>query len=81
MLAGYPLLAEGQFAPLYSGQLDSAPALPVEAALNYFVILHYILAGAGMYALARRFDLGRFASCSPRLSICSAVLWPRTSTI
>jgi hypothetical protein len=62
MLAGYPLLAEGQFAPLYPANWVLHLLLPVDAALNYFVILHYILAGAGMYALARRFDLGRFAA-------------------
>lgn len=61
-LAGYPLLAEGQFGPLYPANWVLHLLLPPDIALNYYVILHYLLAGVAMAALARAYRLSWGAS-------------------
>lgn len=59
--AGYPLLADGQFGPLYP--LNYLLLwLPSDAALNYFILLHLGIAGLSAYALARTLHISRWAS-------------------
>jgi len=62
VMAGYPLLAEGQFSPLYPPSYLLHLLLPTELALNGFVILHFAWAGVGMYLLARGLKLSHAAS-------------------
>ncbi len=53
MQAGFPLLAEGQVAALYPLNLLLYRILPMPLAFSYSILLHYIWALLGMYALAR----------------------------
>ncbi|NKB67451.1 MAG: YfhO family protein [Candidatus Latescibacteria bacterium] len=50
---GFPLFAEGQAGPLYPLNILMALLLPTYAALNYAVIFHLWLAGAGTYSFLR----------------------------
>ena len=59
---GFPLFAEGQAGPLYPPNVILALLLPTWAALNWNVVLHLWLAGAGMYALVRGFGAVRPAA-------------------
>ena len=62
VLAGYPLLAEGQLGALYPPNLILHALLPVPIALNLFVLGHFLLAAAGAYAFARRMGLYRIVA-------------------
>ncbi len=57
LLAGFPLLAEGQIAALYPLNWILFRILPAHHALSYSVLLHMAWAGVGMYALVRAFGL------------------------
>ena len=59
---GFPLFAEGQAGPLYPPNVILALLLPTWAALNWNIVLHLWLAGAGMYALVRSFGAVRPAA-------------------
>ena len=59
---GFPLFAEGQAGPLYPPNLILALLLPTWAAINWNIVLHLWLAGAGMYALVRAFGAVRPAA-------------------
>ena len=59
---GFPLFAEGQAGPLYPPNVVLALLLPTWAALNWNIVLHLWLAGAGMYALVRGFGAVRPAA-------------------
>ena len=59
---GFPLFAEGQAGPLYPPNVILALLLPTWAALNWNIVLHLWLAGAGMYALVRAFGAVRPAA-------------------
>lgn len=62
VMAGFPLLAEGQLGALYPPNLILHLLLPVPLALNVFILGHLLLAGVGAYAFARRLDLRRIAA-------------------
>ena len=59
---GFPLFAEGQAGPLYPPNVVLALLLPTWAAINWNIVLHLWLAGAGMYALVRAFGAVRPAA-------------------
>lgn len=59
---GFPLFAEGQAGPLYPPNVILALLLSTWAALNWNIVLHLWLAGAGMYALVRAFGAVRPAA-------------------
>ena len=59
---GFPLFAEGQAGPLYPPNVILALLLPTWAALNWNIVLHLWLGGAGMYALVRAFGAVRPAA-------------------
>jgi len=53
VLAGFPLLAEGQTGMFYPLNLLLYRFLPIDVALNYSILLALSLAGVAMYVLAR----------------------------
>lgn len=53
MGSGFPLMAEGQIGGFYPLNMILFFALPFNIAYNYSIILHFILAGAGIYLYAR----------------------------
>lgn len=53
LLGGYPLFAEGQAGPAYPPNLLLYPFLKTWIALDLSAVLHYALAGLGMYLLLR----------------------------
>jgi hypothetical protein len=53
MLAGFPLLAEGQVGALYPPNLVLYKWLPTQIALSYAIVLHLVWAGCGMFAWVR----------------------------
>lgn len=53
VLAGYPLLAEGQTGVFYPLNLLLYRFLPIDLALNYSILLAVSLAGVAMYTLGR----------------------------
>ncbi len=59
LLAGFPLLAEGQVGALYPVNLVLFLLLPAQLAISYGVLFHLALAGCGMYLLARVLGLYR----------------------
>lgn len=59
LAAGYPLLAEGQAGALYPPNIILCALLPVEIALNLSILMHFLLAGAGMYLFCRSLGLHR----------------------
>jgi hypothetical protein len=59
---GYPLLAEGQVGALYPINWALPLLLSPVAGVTAAVILHYLVAGAGMYAYARGLGLSRAAA-------------------
>ncbi len=58
---GYPLLAEGEVAALYPLQW-LALAWPAADALTILTVLHYVIAGWGLYLYLRALDLSRVAA-------------------
>jgi len=62
LLAGYPLLAEGQLGALYPPNLILHLLLPVPVALNVFILGHFVWAALGAYAFARRLRMHRTAA-------------------
>lgn len=65
VLAGYPLLAEGQLGALYPPNLVLYALLPVPIAMNVFIVGHLCLAALGVYGFARRLRVHRLAAlCS-----------------
>jgi hypothetical protein len=69
VLAGYPLLAEGQLGALYPPNLILHALLPVPIALNIFILGHFLLAAIGGYALARRLRV------HPPAALCSGLVY------
>jgi hypothetical protein len=69
VLAGYPLLAEGQVGALYPPNVILHALLPVPIALNLFVLSHFVWAAIGAYAFARRLRLRRTAA------VCSGLVY------
>jgi hypothetical protein len=67
VLAGYPLLAEGQLGALYPPNLILHVLLPVPIALNVFILGHFVWAALGAYAFARRLRLHRAAALGSAL--------------
>ena len=59
LVAGYPLLAEGQIGALYPPNILLCALLPVEVALNVSILAHFLLAGVGMYLFCRSLTLHR----------------------
>jgi hypothetical protein len=59
VMAGYPLLAEGQLGALYPPNLILHLLLPVPVALNVFILGHFLFAAVGAYAFARHLALRR----------------------
>lgn len=57
LLAGFPLLAETQVAPLYPINLLFYRILPAFFAISYSNLLHFAWAACGMYVLARSMNL------------------------
>lgn len=57
LLAGFPLLAEGQIAALYPPNWILFRLLPAHHALSYSILLHMAWAGVGMYACGCAFGL------------------------
>ncbi len=62
VLAGYPLLAEGQLGALYPPNLILHFLLPVPIALNVFILGHLVWAAIAAYAFARWLKLSRPAA-------------------
>ncbi len=62
VMAGYPLLAEGQLGALYPPNLILHLLLPVPVALNLFILGHFLLAAVGAYAFGRRIGWRRTAA-------------------
>ena len=60
ILGGYPLLAEGEMGAFYPLNLLLYRLLPMDIALNYSIILHFVIAGLAMYLFARSLGLGPF---------------------
>ncbi len=56
---GYPMLAEGEIGALYPLNWPLYATLSPERALSLAIVLHYLLAGLGMYALGRVLGLAR----------------------
>ena len=76
---GFPLFAEGQAGPLYPPNVILALLLPTWAAINWNIVLHLWLAGAGMYALVRAFGAVRPAAlCSGLCYALSGYMVVRT---
>lgn len=69
---GYPLAAEPQTGVWYPLNLLLAVPLPIGQALGWLLWLHYVLAGAGVFALARRLGSGRLSA------FCSAAVFTTT---
>jgi hypothetical protein len=69
VLAGYPLLAEGQLGALYPPNLVLHTLLPVPIALNLFILGHLVWAGLGTYAFGRRIRL------YPRAALCTGLIY------
>jgi len=59
LVAGYPLLAEGQVGALYPPNIILCALLPVEVALNISILGHLLLAGVGMCLFCRSLGLHR----------------------
>ncbi len=58
LLAGFPLLAEGQVGALYPINLLLYKFFPVHHALSYNILLHIVWAGCGMYVFTRARGIG-----------------------
>lgn len=69
VFAGYPLLAEGELGALYPPNLILHALLPVPAALNVFILGHFIWAAVGAYLYARRLKVWRAAA------LCSGLVY------
>jgi len=69
ILAGYPLLAEGQLGALYPPNLVLHTLLPVPMALNLFILGHFVWAAVGTYAFGRRIRL------YPRAALCAGLVY------
>jgi len=69
VLAGFPLLAEGQTGVFYPFNLFLHWLFPLDLALNYTVLLSLSLAGLATYGLARRMNL------SPPAAFLSALVF------
>jgi hypothetical protein len=61
LLAGFPLFAEGQAAILYPFSWLYL-LLPAEAALNAFIVLHFLILAVSTYVFLRSRDLTRLAA-------------------
>jgi len=59
LFCGFPLFAEGQGNAAYPPFLALFLTLPSWVAYNYYVVLHFLLAGLGTYALGRLLRIGR----------------------
>lgn len=57
---GYPLFAAGEVGALYPPNLLLYYLLPLDLALNYSVLLHFVIAGLGMYLFLRILGSGQF---------------------
>ena len=69
VMAGYPLLAEGELGALYPPNLILHTLLPVPLALNVFILGHLVLAAVATYSFARRLRVGRGAA------LCSGLVY------
>jgi hypothetical protein len=69
VLAGYPLLAEGQLGALYPPNLILHTLLPVPIALDLFILGHFVWAALGAYAFGRRIRL------YPRAALCAGLIY------
>jgi hypothetical protein len=58
LLAGFPLLAEGQVGALYPVNLLLYKFLPAHYALSLNILLHIVWAGCGMYVFTRARGIG-----------------------
>ncbi len=67
---GFPLFAEGQAGILYPFNLLTALLLPTYAALNYNILFHLWLAGAGVYVFLRVIECLRPAALVGGLTYC-----------
>ncbi len=63
LLAGFPLLAEGQVGALYPINWLLYKLLPAHFALSYGILLHLAWAGVGMYACARSLGVRAPGAC------------------
>lgn len=66
--AGYPLLAEGEVGALYPLNWLLYGLLPTTTALTLSIVLHYVIAGTGLFLLARVLRLSRSAALIGALS-------------
>lgn len=69
VLAGYPLLAEGQTGMFYPLNLLLYRFLPIDVALNYSILLSLSLAGVAMYTLGRTLRLRPAAAVLSALTL------------
>jgi len=62
LMMGYPIAAEGQIGAFYPVALLISWVLPSPGAINYIVAFHLLLAGIGMFLLARRLGVSAFGA-------------------
>ena len=75
---GFPLFAEGQAGPLYPFNVLTGLLLPTYAGLNYNLVFHMWLAGAGTYWFLRLLGCLRASSlCAGLVFSCSGFLLVR----
>lgn len=62
LMMGYPAAAEGQMGAFYPVALAISWVLPSPGAINYLAAFHLLLAGLGMFLLARRLGVSAFGA-------------------
>jgi len=62
LMMGYPVAAEGQIGAFYPVALLISWVLPSPGAINYLAAFHLLLAGIGMFLLARRLGVSPFGA-------------------
>ena len=62
LMMGYPVAAEGQIGAFYPVALLISWVLPSSGAINYIAAFHLLLAGIGMFLLARRLGVSPFGA-------------------
>lgn len=70
MGSGFPLMAEGQVGGFYPLNMVLFFILPLNAAFNYSIIFHFIIAGIFTYLYARKSGADELGGCISSLLFC-----------
>lgn len=70
MQSGFPLMAEGQVGGYYPLNMLFFMLLPLDAAYNYIIVFHFILAGAAVYLLTRKLGACEFGGTIAAVIFC-----------